>query len=332
MVERLFVNRPARDLIFGYNDPVLSSLSGELAKLKISFSPWWGGFTGNESFAEAQKQEVFDEYYTGEDDVTLVRSYYKHDSNEYLMTPQPPTGEIKMGWGTPSSSRVCGFDGLQFAPNPPRNGIVPLWFSEIWREVPIENTGGRTTTNHGITLWRYVIPPRILYNSTGNPDNIPYYANGANGFFNLTSVSPSNVPIFASKPHFLDVDPSYTLVGGMTPNREAHDSYFDIEPATGIAFGVRKRIQININVGPVKVFGGEWFPLVNGHMNLPAIWIDGGGDIPDDSAHLFKSQVYLAQGVRDGLQYGGAIFGFIVLLVAAFFFSAAIRRAKSHSN
>ena len=40
--------------------------------------------------------------------------------------------------------------------------------------------------------------------------------------------------MFASKPHFLDADPSYRdNVTGMKPNRDLHDSYLDVEPITG---------------------------------------------------------------------------------------------------
>ena len=40
--------------------------------------------------------------------------------------------------------------------------------------------------------------------------------------------------MFASKPHFLDADPAFlSNVTGLSPDREKHDSYLDVEPVGG---------------------------------------------------------------------------------------------------
>ena len=45
--------------------------------------------------------------------------------------------------------------------------------------------------------------------------------------------------VFASKPHFLDADPAFlSNVTGLSPDREKHDSYLDVEPVGGEGGGV----------------------------------------------------------------------------------------------
>ena len=61
-----------------------------------------------------------------------------------------------------------------------------------------------------------------------------FYFDGPSGVLNLTAVYPQHVPIFASKPHFLDGDPGYVAnVTGLHPNRSLHDSFLNVEPLTG---------------------------------------------------------------------------------------------------
>ena len=71
-----------------------------------------------------------------------------------------------------------------------------------------------------------------LSNTSQDPG---FYFNGPSGVLNLTAVSPNNVPLFASKPHFLDGDPDYgENVTGLEPNRSLHNSFLNVEPLTGV--------------------------------------------------------------------------------------------------
>ena len=84
---------------------------------------------------------------------------------------------------------------------------------------------------YGITLYRFALPRDELVSANQDPG---FYANGPDGLLNLTAVFEENAPVFASKPHFLDADPSYrNNVTGLEPDRSLHDSYLDVEPITG---------------------------------------------------------------------------------------------------
>ena len=54
--------------------------------------------------------------------------------------------------------------------------------------------------------------------------------------------------MFASKPHFLDADPAFlNNVTGLSPNREKHDSYLDVEPVGGEVGGAGWRRGVVIH-------------------------------------------------------------------------------------
>lgn len=96
---------------------------------------------------------------------------------------------------------------------------------------------------HGTPVYCYGLPAVELWNTSQDPG---FFPNGPSGVLNLTAVLPSNTPVFASKPHFLDADPGYIAnVSGMHPNRSEHDSYWNVEPTTGdwikyVEFGERE--------------------------------------------------------------------------------------------
>ena len=80
-------------------------------------------------------------------------------------------------------------------------------------------------------MYNFCLPKEELLNTTADPG---FFANGPSGVLNITAVAPGHVPLFVSKPHFLDADPDYLAnVSGLHPNRAEHDSYVGVEPITG---------------------------------------------------------------------------------------------------
>lgn len=98
-------------------------------------------------------------------------------------------------------------------------------------------------------LWvcdRYGIQAKDFWNTTLNPTEAWQYYNFApSGMQNLTQVA--TLPLFLSKPHFLDGDSSLLAsVQGLHPVRGIHDTYLDIEPNTGALCRVHNRAQVNM--------------------------------------------------------------------------------------
>ena len=86
--------------------------------------------------------------------------------------------------------------------------------------------------DHGITLYKFVLPDEELLNTTQVAAGFP--GGNPNGVLNMSPVVPANLPLFASKPHFLHADPAFRdNVTGMNPDPDIHDSYVGVEPITG---------------------------------------------------------------------------------------------------
>lgn len=100
----------------------------------------------------------------------------------------------------------------------------------------------------GINLLRYKIPIEGLENATNYPPNKDFYQFGHNGIQNLTNCEKGNnikkiilnifkgVPIFISKPHFLDGPWYQKRVIGINPNSSIHNTFLDIEPVYKYSF------------------------------------------------------------------------------------------------
>lgn len=84
---------------------------------------------------------------------------------------------------------------------------------------------------YGVQLYNFGLPKEELKNTS---QDAGFYPNGPSGVLNITCVAPGNVPMFISKPHFLDADPDYLKnTSGLHPERALHDSYVGVEPITG---------------------------------------------------------------------------------------------------
>jgi hypothetical protein len=91
---------------------------------------------------------------------------------------------------------------------------------------------------------RFTIYEADFFNASQLPENADYYQFGPAGVMNGTSFSQgtcllqcrvakthTGLPLFLSKPHFLDADPYYlTLVNMSPPVADAHDTFVMIEP------------------------------------------------------------------------------------------------------
>lgn len=58
-----------------------------------------------------------------------------------------------------------------------------------------------------------------------------------------------NAPIYISMPHFLDADPYFlSRVNGLSPDRDKHEFYIDLEPRTGSPVTLAARVQLNVAI------------------------------------------------------------------------------------
>ncbi|XP_074039819.1 scavenger receptor class B member 1 isoform X2 [Leptinotarsa decemlineata] len=118
-------------------------------------------------------------------------------------------------------------------------------------------------------------------------------------------------PIALSYPHFLDGDKVLTAkVNGTDPERKKHESYFIIQPESGLPIELSVRYQINMALGDIKAIANcDKFD----NMVLPLLWTDIKMDkLPDNLSTRFRLYLNVLPLMEEYLVYalfiGGAIF------------------------
>eukprot|EP01028_Stygiella_incarcerata_P008750 TRINITY_DN391_c0_g1_i2.p1 TRINITY_DN391_c0_g1~~TRINITY_DN391_c0_g1_i2.p1 ORF type:complete len:763 (-),score=192.23 TRINITY_DN391_c0_g1_i2:581-2869(-) len=191
-------------------------------------------------------------------------------------------------WAEPVA--VGGTDGTRFRPflqsvewKPKKaDGYETLtaFVPELTRMIDLQHV--ESVTFKDIDLWRYRIAPDMLEISE-------LYFTRIRGVLNMTTVFGST--IMMSKPHFLDCDTSaYENITGMSPNRELHDTFVDVEPHLGSMFRGHKRLQLSVALP-------DWWSLsLESHSEsprilYPVVWFDLCGEASDHETDEFKDKI-----------------------------------------
>lgn len=238
---------------------------------------------------------------TGRDNIGNTRQITEYDGMDTIRI-----------WAEPV--KVEGTDGMQFAPGVARNETLKTFQPDLMRVAKMEYS--RDAKTYGISLMRFSL------SSDTFAVNPAYYMN-TEGLINLSPVSKySGAPVRLSRPHFLGADPSLlSAVIGMSPDPEKHDTFVDVEPATGIVMNASKRIQINFEVTPSEFYRKNINDTV-----IPVAWLEQKGEIPQDLAVQFKDQLYSAMNLRDSLPMACIGIGVTLFLLGAIALTRARRQ------
>ena len=195
---------------------------------------------------------------------------------------------------------ISGTDGTQFHPDVKNTENLKVWSSDLMRVLTF--TYQKDVEVEGIQLMQFGLVPSTL------DVNANYYQT-VKGLANMTS--SAGVPLFLSKPDFLDADASKTanLITGMKPNVTADDTFLDVEPATGAVLSAAKRLQINLQIAP-----GDLFTENVSEAYIPIMWIEEGGQITPSLANDFISTVYGAQNLQQTAEIAGPLTGILLIL------------------
>lgn len=139
----------------------------------------------------------------------------------------------------------------------------------------------------GIDTKIFTIPSEIFANTSINPDNFPYGLNYS-GVLNVSSCR-QGAPIFISLPHLLYGDDRLlSRIDGVSPNKDHHETLFEVEPHTGLVLRAQKRLQINVYIQPDH-FVDDMKNIAE--LVLPAMWINESTVIDQKSADDLNNQV-----------------------------------------
>ena len=285
----LISTRTPTEWLFKYQDPLLTFLKDNGIVSDAS-----GNVFSNPPLTElatAANASTADTYKTGGDSLDNVGQYVKWNG----------LSEIQGIWLAPEV--IKGTDGTLFHPDVKKTELLDVFTSDLMRVITFEYQ--KDVKVEGINLMQFVLTQATLAVNAN-------YFQTVKGLANMTSAA--GVPLFLSKPNFLDADPTKTsdLVGGMNPDAALHDTFLDVEPITGAVLSAAKRLQLNFQVG-----AGDVFTSNVTKSYVPLLWVDEGGTITPSLANDFKAAVYGAQRLEQVAQWGGPAIGIILLMSAA---------------
>ena len=220
---------------------------------------------------------------------------------------------------------VMGTDGNQFARG--NLSTIVLFVDQLVRHVVFELVPA-ALSNKGIALSRYELPlyqPANL-NASRFPYNANYYMYDTYNAMQNATIVQQGAPVYFTHPHFLGAeDAAAQRIDGIRPDPERHQVYLGIESTSGLNCLSRNRLQVNVQVHPVKFtrqqtkLPFEWFKhIMPGETYAPIAWFDDRGDINEASAARLRGGLQLSSLGYVGTLVGGATVSGIALVAALF--------------
>ncbi|XP_051268495.1 lysosome membrane protein 2 isoform X1 [Dicentrarchus labrax] len=232
----LFTTRTVQELLWGYEDPLLVRVSSSNPDVERVFGLM---YKKNESHSGEFV------YHTGE--------------QNYMDYGRVATwkGESKLNfWTSDQSNNINGSDGSAFHPLLNKDERIYIFTPDLCRSIYMEFE--KDVEVKGIPAYRFTPPRSVLASKEENPANEGFCVHPKECLgTGLLKVSPcrKGAPVVASFPHFHLADSKYVdAIEGMTPQREHHQTYLDLNPTTGVIVRANKRAQVNILISRISGF------------------------------------------------------------------------------
>ncbi|XP_016055322.1 PREDICTED: platelet glycoprotein 4 [Miniopterus natalensis] len=266
----LFQKRSVKELLWGYKDPFLNLVPYPIVKTIGVFFPYNNTVDG--------VYQVF----SGKDDINKVAiiDTYK--------------GKKTLNYWPSYCDMVNGTDAASFPPFVEKTRVLQFFSSDICRS--IYAVFGSEHNLKGISVYRFVLPPKAFASPVQNPDNHCFctdreISNNCT-YYGMLDISKckEGKPVIISLPHYLHASPEIKeSIEGLNPNEEEHSTYLDVEPITGFTLQFAKRLQVNLLVKTSKKI--EPLKRLTRNYIIPILWLNETGTIGDEKAKMFREQV-----------------------------------------
>ncbi|KAM9338044.1 lysosome membrane protein 2-like isoform 2-T2 [Symphorus nematophorus] len=296
-----FTTRTVDELLWGYEDPLLKRVSASNPEVEADFGLMIKKNGSNDG-------EFV--YHTG------VQNYLDYGR---VVTWK---GQSQLTfWTSNQSNSINGSDGSAFHPLLNKDERIYIFTPDLCRSIYMEYE--KDVEVKGIPAYRFTPPRSVLASKEENPANEGFCVskNECLGT-GLLKVSPcrKGAPVVASFPHFhLAEDKYVAAIGGLSPQREHHQTYLDLNPTTGVIVRANKRAQVNILLSRI---GGFPKTRVLNETVFPVMFLNESVVIDDASAARVQKLLLIVTLVSNfpliivGL--GGIMLAvFIILLVRA---------------
>lgn len=219
---------------------------------------------------------------------------------------------------------INGSDGTQFPPGSvTSHSRLYLFLTQLCRSIyMIYDTEVQL---NGIKALKFTVPATVFLNGSDYPENkafCPYecYTTGILDTSGCQSNSETAIPfkmrspILVSAPHFYHGDPKLVeAVNGLKPVAALHETFFSVEPHTGIPIDGAMRLQLNAHIQPVEdIKQTECLQEVI----LPIMYFSGEAKINSVKTKLMKDKILGPLSVVYSAEYVAIGIGTFLLLVA----------------
>ncbi|XP_073333908.1 lysosome membrane protein 2-like isoform X2 [Pagrus major] len=231
-----FTTRTVDELLWGYEDPLLTRVSATSPDVEKVFGLMYKKNGSNDG-------EFI--YHTGQ------QNYLDYGRVETWK------GQSKLTfWTSDQSNSINGSDGSAFHPLLTKDERIYIFTPDLCRSIYMEFE--KDVEVKGIPAYRFTPPRSVLASKEENPANEGFCVSPKECLgTGLLKVSPcrKGAPVVASFPHFhLAEDKYVSAIGGMSPQREHHQTFLDLNPTTGVIVRANKRAQVNVLLDRISGF------------------------------------------------------------------------------
>ncbi|GAB1862091.1 Scavenger receptor class B member 1-like isoform X2 [Camponotus japonicus] len=205
----------------------------------------------------------FETIYTGETDLRMAGLIDKYN------------GDVNLPQWTGKCANVNGAsDGVKFPSYIEPNDTLLFFRKSLCRSERLVRIGEKQIK--GLHTYQYAFLDNELDNGAVNPENKCFCRQGhclKSGLIDVTDCY-YGFPIALSYPHFYKTDPSLLeAVEGLQPVKDLHESYFFIQPKSGLPVDLAFRFQINMALQDIGHMARvEKFS----DLTLPLLWFEIG--------------------------------------------------------
>ncbi|UJR25991.1 hypothetical protein I4U23_007338 [Adineta vaga] len=270
--ETLFIERTAGEWIWGYEDPLLKAAKSIPIIKDFVPDDHFGYFYGSNATDDGL-YTVF----TGKNNIDVLNNINKWNGVSSLPY-----------WKTSWGNQINGTDGSWFPPlinKDLQSERLYLYSTDVCRSLYAKFQHHSSVLDIPTEL--FSIPAEVFLNSTLNPDNIAFGTTDS-GVLDV-SVCRQGAPIYISLPHLLYAADQYkNRLQGIAPDASIHQTFFEVEPHTGLVLSAQKRLQINVFLQPEQFV--DDFKNIS-EVVLPVVWINESTIIDQKSADDLNNQV-----------------------------------------
>ncbi|KAL3315053.1 scavenger receptor class B member [Cichlidogyrus casuarinus] len=320
-IEDLFIEKTVHDMLWGYEDDLLTELCDLFSVMCESKTM---GLLVGMNYTIGPITSID----TGIKELSTIGKIVKYNNMTKLNI-----------WSSDAANSINGsghlcirifnliLDGTMFKPMLSKHDTAYVFASDVCRSFVFEFKQTVTASNDNrVTLYQFVGSKKQAQNASINPDNAGFCPKESvtdkcppGGLMDLSSCKGKGsllVPLFASQPHFYLAEPWVTdPYEGIVPGSEADSTVLNIEPTLGIPLEAYKRLQFNFYLKSQDALKKYFKKMPHKEYFFPLFWLEEGATSDKQTlGQLYDKVLFIPKAVST-ISFVGQIVGPIVLLV-----------------